>query len=167
MLRDPPGSRSYSWIDNQTNYHSDFNFNIGIDAAIKLGFETGTRGDLMLGAYAGSPTGGTWTGSMTRAYTTFQIPATTIPLIGYHHTYNGSIDFQLNERIQTSDDPDFVGDDADIYYGYELVAATTVMRNVRAVNHVTYEYLKTLGLFNAEDGSCHLIAEGKAANNTP
>ena len=167
VLRDPPGSRSYSWIDNQTNYHSDFNFNIGIDAAIKLGFETGSRGDLMLGAYAGSPTGGTWTGSMTRAYTTFQIPATTIPLIGYHHTYNGSIDFQLNERIQTSDDPDFVGDDADIYYGYELVAATTVMRNVRAVNHVTYEYLKTLGLFNAEDGSCHLIAEGKAANNTP
>lgn len=38
-------------------------------------------------AYAGSPTGGTWTGTQTRAYTTFLIPTTTIPIGGYHHTY--------------------------------------------------------------------------------
>ena len=64
MLRDPPGSRSYSWIDNQTNYHSEFKFNIGIDAAIKFAYETGSRDNLMLGVYVGSPTGDTWTGSI-------------------------------------------------------------------------------------------------------
>lgn len=167
VLRDPPGSRSYSWIDTQTTYHSDFNFNIGFDIGLKFGIESGSRSDLMSGGYVGSPTSGTWIGTQTRAYTTFQLPTTEIPLLGYHHTYNGSVDFQLNERIQTSADPDFVGDDGDIYYGYELVAATSITRNVRAINKTTYDYLNATGLFSAEDGACHLIAEGKDANNQP
>ena len=167
VLRDPPGSHSYSWIDTQTSYHSQFNFNIGFDVGLKFGIESGSRNDLMMGAYAGSPTAGTWTGTQTRAYTTFTLPTTEIPLIGYHHTYNGSVDFQLSERIKTSDSPDFVGDDADIYYGYELVASTSIMRNVRAVNQATYDHLRGAGLFNAEDSSCHLIAEGRFKNSVP
>ena len=159
VLRDPPGSRSYSWVDTQTTYQSQFSFNVGIDAGIKIGVEKGYLNNMMSGAYAGSPAG-TFVGMTSKALTTFAITPKDIPILGYHHTYNGNVTFRLDERLQTSDDPAYVGDNADIYYGYEMVAQTSMFRNVRAVNEVTYQALQTNGLFNRENGACHLIAEG-------
>lgn len=159
VLRDPPGSRSYSWIDNQTTYHSQFHFNIGIDLSLKLGIEKGLLNNLMTGAYAGTPAG-SFVGMQTRSYSTFAISPKQIPIAGYHHTYDGSVTFHLDERLQTSSDPAYVGDEGDIYYGYEMVAQTSAFRNVRAVNEYTYQTLNKNGLFNEEVGACHLIAEG-------
>ena len=160
VLRDPPGSRSYSWVDTQTTYQSQFSFNVGFDAGVKINIEKGYFNNMMTGAYAGAPTAGTFMGMTSKALTTFAIAPKEIPIIGYHHTYNGSVTFRLDERFQTSNDPAYVGDNADIYYGYEMVAQTSMFRNVRAVNEVTYQVLQSQGLFNTEDGACHLIAEG-------
>ena len=90
-------------------------------------------------------------GTTTVAKTTFAIGPKVVPIIGYHYTYNGSVTFQLNERIQTSNDPAFVGANGDVYCGYELVAASSFIRNVRAVNETTYLYLKNAVQFS-EDG---------------
>ena len=159
VLRDPPGSRSYSWVDNHTTYQSQFHFNVGFDLSLRLGVEKGYMGNLMVGAYAGTPAG-TFYGTQSKSLTTFAITPKDIPIFSYHHTYDGSVTFQLDERIQTSGDPAYVGDEADIYYGYEMVAQTSAYRNVRAVNQATYQALQNQGLFNTEDGTCHLIAEG-------
>ena len=160
VLRDPPGSKSYSWVDAETAYHSEFNFAIGINISLKLGLTKSSGTDIMTGAFAGQG-GGTWTGTQTSAETEWTLGPKTIPLLGFEYTHKGSVNFQLNERVQTSNDPAYVGADADVYCGYELVAAATAVRNVRAVNEATYLYLKEANLFSEEDGTCHLIAEGK------
>lgn len=166
VLRDPPGSKSYSWVDAETTYHSEFNFAIGASFALKLGLKQSSGTDLMSGAFAGSGAG-TWMGTQTTAETDWSIAPKSIPLVGFELTHKGSVDFQLNERVQTSDDPAYVGADADVYCGYELVAAASAVRNVRAVNEATYLYLKEANLFSEEDGACHLIAEGKTDAGIP
>ena len=166
VIRDPQGSRSYAWVDTETVYNSQFHCDIGIDFGLKLGYETGTRSDVVSGVFAGAP-GGTFAGTTTAATTTFAVGPTTVPIIGLHYTHNGSVTFQLNERIQTSNDPAFVGAKGDVYCGYELVAASSFVRNVRAINEPTYLYLKEAGLFSEEDGACHLIAEGKTTGGIP
>ena len=166
VLRDPAGSKSYSWLDKETTYHADFNFAIGASLALKLGVTSSSGTDLMSGAFAGSGTG-TWMGTQTSAETNWSISPKSIPIVGFEWTHKGSVDFQLNERIQTSDDPAYVGADADVYCGYELVAATSAVRNVRAINEATYLYLKEANLFADEDGVCHLIAEGKTEAGIP
>ena len=60
-----------------------------------------------------------------------------------------------------------MGAGADIYYGYELVAAARCIRNVRAVNETTYKYLQGLGLFDGSEGACHLIQQGHDAKGIP
>ena len=169
VLRDPPGSRSYSWVDTHTTYQSQFHFNVGADLSLRIGIEKGFLGNTMIGAYAGAPNAGvgTFYGTQSKTLTTFAITPKNIPIFSYHHTYDGSVMFQLDERLQTSSDPAYVGDDADIYYGYEMVAQTSVYRNVRAINEVTYQILQKQGLFNAEDGTCHLIAEGVTSDGIP
>ena len=168
VIRDPQGSRSYAWVDTETVYNSQFHCDIGADVGLKLGYETGTRSDVVSGSYAGPGVGsGVFVGTTSTAVTQFAVGPTTIPILGLHYTHNGSVTFQLNERIQTSNDPAFVGANGDVYCGYELVAASSFVRNVRAINEPTYLYLKEAGLFSEEDGACHLIAEGKTALGIP
>ena len=167
VLRDPPGSKSYAWVDKETHYQSQFVFNFGGDLALQIGMEMGSKSDLVSGTYAGSPAAGAFIGMQTAAKTVWAINPVNIPLIGYHYTYNGTVDFQLNERIQTSNDPAFVGDNGDVYIGYELVAASSFIRNIRAINAFTYDYLKGQNFFNEKDGVCHLIAEGKDVDGQP
>ena len=166
VLRDPPGSKSFSWIDSETTYQARFNFAIGANLSLAIGLKNGSGTDLMSGAFTGSPAG-TWMGTQTSASTNWEISPKEIPLVGFELTHTGSVNFQLNQRIQTSDDPAHVGDDADVYCGYELVASSNAVRNVRAINESTYRMLQEMGLFAEEDGACHLIMEGRSTQGQP
>lgn len=166
ILRDPPGSKSYAWIDKQTNYSSQYNVSFDASLALKIGISQGEGADLMTGTFVGTGAG-TYVGTQQKAKTTFELSPKEIPLVGVHFQYAGNVNFQLNERLQTSDNPTDVGADADIFYGYELVAASRVARNVRVINQATYNYLNESGLFNDTDGACHLIYEGKTAEGIP
>lgn len=163
VLRDPPGSKSYSWIDSETTYTSDFKYEAYGKINLSIGVDITKGVDLMNGAYAAS----IWTGTQNSSGTAISISPKTIPIIGVGRTYEGHSQFTLNERLQTSDEPDHVGAGADIYYGYELVAAARCIRNVRAVNETTYKYLQGLGLFDGSEGACHLIQQGHDANGIP
>ncbi len=163
VLRDPPGSKSYSWIDSETTYTSDFKYEAYGKINLSIGVDITKGVDLMNGAYASS----IWTGTQNSSGTAISISPKTIPIIGVGRTYEGHSQFTLNERLQTSDEPDHVGAGADIYYGYELVAAARCIRNVRAVNETTYKYLNSLGLFDGSEGACHLIQKGQNANGIP
>lgn len=163
VLRDPPGSKSYSWIDSETTYTSDFKYEAYGKINLSIGVDITKGVDLMNGAYAAS----IWTGTQNSSGTAISISPKTIPIIGVGRTYEGHSQFTLNERLQTSDEPDHVGAGADIYYGYELVAAARCIRNVRAVNETTYKYLNSLGLFDGSEGACHLIQKGQNANGIP
>ena len=165
VLRDPPGSKSYSWIDQETTYQSYFKYNVYGNVNLSIGVEVTKGVDIMTGAYAGQP--GTFSGTQTASGTAVSISPKTIPIIGIGRTYEGNSVFKLNERLQTSSDPTEVGADADIYYGYELVAAARCIRNVRAINESTYRYLDGLGLFDGKEGSCHLIQSGRSAQGIP
>lgn len=163
VLRDPPGSKSYSWIDSETTYTSDFKYEAYGKINLSIGVDITKGVDLMNGAYAAS----IWTGTQNSSGTAISVSPKTIPIIGVGRTYEGHSQFTLNERLQTSDEPDHVGAGADIYYGYELVAAARCIRNVRAVNETTYKYLNSLGLFDGSEGACHLIQKGQNANGIP
>ena len=159
VLRDPPGSKSYAWIDKGTTYNN--NFDVGFDAslALALAFETGSGGNYHMGSFAGQG-GGTYMGSSSSTKTTTKIGPVNIPIVGGGYHYKGTTVFELNERLQTSADPAHVGAGADLYYGYELGIATNVVKNVRVIDRVTYEHMKAQGIFDAATGSARLIAEG-------
>lgn len=166
VLRDPPGSKSYAWVDTETTYQARFNFAIGAELGLAIGLVNGSGTDLMSGAFTGTGAG-TWMGTQTSAETNWEIGPKEIPLVGFELTHTGSVNFQMNERVQTSDEPEHVGDDADVYLGYELVASSNAVRNVRAINEATYKMLKEMGLFAEDEGACHLIMEGKSALGQP
>lgn len=166
ILRDPPGSKSYAWIDTGSSFVNDFHCTFDIDVSLKLSYQKGTGADVMSGTYAGAG-GGTYIGTQSSTSTTLSISPDAFPLVGAHFAYKGNTTFVMNQRLETSADPSMVGAKADIYYGNELVAASSYVRNVRAINEATYLYLKEAGLIDGEDNPCHVITEGKNALGQP
>ena len=159
ILRDPPGSKSYAWIDTGSTFTNEFHCTFDFDLALQLTYQRGTGASIMQGTYAGLG-GGTYIGTETSTKTTFTLSPNPIPLVGAHFAYTGNTVFTMNQRLETSADPSMVGAKADIFYGNEFVAATSYVRHVRAINEATFLYLKAQGMLNEQDGACMLIAEG-------
>ncbi len=166
ILRDPPGSKSYAWIDTGSTFTNEFHCTFDIDLSLQLTYQKGTGANIMQGTYAGMG-GGTYIGTQSSTKTTLTVSPNAIPLVGAHFAYQGHTTFTMNKRMETSADPSMVGAKADIFYGNELVAATSYVRHVRAINEATYLYLKELGMLSETDGPCTLIAQGENSIGQP
>ena len=166
ILRDPPGSKSYAWIDTGSTFTNEFHCTFDIDLSLQLTYQKGTGANIMQGTYSGMG-GGTYIGTQSSTKTTITVSPNAIPLIGAHFAYTGHTTFTMNKRMETSADPSMVGAKADIFYGNELVAATSYVRHVRAINEATYLYLKELGMLSETDGPCTLIAQGENSIGQP
>ncbi len=163
VLRDPPGSNSYSWIEKGTTYTSEFNYYFKGGLDVKIGLDWGSGTSITMGTWTGSG-GGAYMGKQQKTSTYLSIDPQKINLVDGSITQKGSTIFELNERMQTSDDPSLVGADGDLYYGYELVSTSKIVRGVRVVDEGNYQNLKNMGLFDESNGVVRVIESGADFN---
>ncbi len=123
VLRDPPGSNSYAYIEQgsefsrTTSWELNFDVNTGIDNTVhsgaKLGFGGGLAGPLIESEIVSDSQLG------------LQITRSTDNEGKYKETTS------FNRRIETSSDPEDVGSDADLYIGHAYNAYFTKSKNLR------------------------------------
>ena len=138
VLRDPPGSGSSATIDKG----SSFTFSKESSFAVNSGSETSAS--VSLGSTF--EVGGSITGPVTKVET---INSLAVGLSMSQSASNGSSienTYTFNQSISTSDDPNWVGSDADLYIGYsanqiygtynKLTASTTQSNSVAPIKVV-------------------------------
>lgn len=132
VLRDPPGSNSYSYLEKGTTHSESSKYtgsiaNSGEESWV-LGFKQTTI--TFTGVGAGTITPLTETNA-----------GVTLGVL-HEEKYEGSdakkISTTITTRFQTSSDPSYVGADADVYIGYSTNIAYGVTQNVSIVSKELY-----------------------------
>ena len=125
VLRDPPGSNSYAWIEEGSAYSTAQNWQ----------FETKTDQGQDLEWYTGFlvQAGGGLAGPVVKNETVShsEIGLEVERYIDYNGTYGKRITF--TERIETSSDPEDVGSMADLYIGRSFNAFVQETRNLKVM----------------------------------
>ena len=168
ILRDPPGSQSYAFVEEGTtykyNYSYKFDFDFGLD--VLLGY--GANGKYTMGAYAGSPAAGSYAGYVTEynTETKFDLPITSSYL--YHKT--GSYTFTTSSRIETDNEKYFVdqtgngkyfvGQEADVYIGAIQNIYYGITNAVKPIDSVTYASLHSRDIY----GAMRVVNSGRDKN---
>ena len=138
VLRDPPGAKSYSFLESGTSFHYSYMQDINVKLGVNLNFRYGTAKSMFLGNYLsvvdGAP--GPFTGNpISASYTnTFDIPIT----FGCSFKWGGTYTFTTSDRIETGSDNWFVGSKGDVYIGVSKVMLAQMTDAVKPVDSLTY-----------------------------
>ena len=168
ILRDPPGSQSYAYIEEGTtykyNYSYKFDFKFGLNVTLGYGAQT----TLTMGAYVGSPFG-SYAGYVSNFSTEnkFDLPISSSYL--YHKT--GSYTFTTNSRIETDNEKYFVdqtgngkyfvGQEADVYIGAVQNMYYGITDAVKPIDSLTYASLRSRDIY----GAMRIVSMGRDKDN--
>ena len=160
ILRDPPGSASYAYIEKGTTYKYNYSWSFTGKFGVELGAKYGTGNEVNFGTYLGAVTGGIYSGYTvnTSVANTFAFPIST----QVDYKKSASYTFTTSERIETGNDSWFVGSRGDVYIGSTQTAYFGLTDAVKPIDSLTYASL----LARLEDnagiaGSMHIVAEGR------
>lgn len=161
VLRDPPGSTSSAYIESGAEYSYSYTYDFQFKFGLEFGLTLGTQGNVIMGAFAGAGVGaytGWYTGQSMDFSTTydFNLPITS----SYYYKHEGNYTFRTNERISTSDNPYFVGQDADVYIG---AVQNVYFRRVDAVQPLDSVTFTALGGSSA-NGTMQTVGTGVDTN---
>ncbi len=155
VLRDPPGSNSYSWIETGSSYTYNYTFdtNLKMGAQINLGY--GTRTNLSMGSYSGNAAAGVYAGTVADLTTTnsFSLPIHT----SYFYKHSGSYTFTTSDRIETSSEPYYVGKYGDVFIGAVQNVYYGETDAVKPIDSITYAALSGRMSY----GTMKIVKEGK------
>ncbi|MBQ0153930.1 MAG: hypothetical protein KBS70_03995 [Bacteroidales bacterium] len=123
VLRDPPGSNSYAWIEKGATYNSSYSANNGVDASVDLTLTTGTNKTSVDGIHS-SPFKGIdpfkdfygehHTTSSEKNWPIFSFS------LGYSNNSTYNYSYTTSERIQTGNNNNIMGADATIFIGHTV-----------------------------------------------
>ena len=162
VLRDPPGSKSYAYLESGTTLTYNYNWTLNVELGIKLDWSYGTGMGLVLGTYVGTTpampsifSGNTYNSSVSNG---FSLPLT--QSLTWKH--GGSYTFTTTDRIETANDSWFVGSRGDIYLGVAQSAVFQLYDAVKPIDSLTYASLAaqmrdSVGV----TGSSAAVAEGR------
>ena len=153
VLRDPPGSTSSAYIESGAEYSYSYTYDFQFKFGLEFGLTLGTQAQTVMGAFLGMG-GGTFLGQamdFSSTYT-FTLPITS----SYNYKHEGNYTFRTNERITTSDDPYYVGQDADVYIGAVQNVYFRRADAVQPLDSVTYAALGG----RSANGSLQTVGEG-------
>ncbi len=162
VLRDPPGSKSYAYLESGTSYTYNYNWTLNMELGIKLDWSYGTGMGLVLGTYVGTTpampsifSGNTYNSSVSNG---FSLPLTS----SMTWKHGGSYTFTTTDRIETANDSWFVGSRGDIYLGVAQSAVFQLYDAVKPIDSLTYVSLAaqmrdSVGV----TGSSAAVAEGR------
>ena len=153
VLRDPPGSKSYAFIESGTTYETEYqmhyNFQVGANIKIQLGANSSS----LVGTVEAAP--GPMTGLImqTTSMKEIPIPAYTQAIKSWQkYTYS----FETTNRIQTSNAYDMVGDDATIFIGSEPAVYAMHNESMCVIDKAAYRSVR--GAIQA--GKVRVISSG-------
>ena len=162
VLRDPPGSKSYAYLESGTTLTYNYDWTLKVELGIKLDWSYGTGMGLVLGTYVGTTpampsifSGNTYNSSVSNG---FSLPLTS----SMTWKHGGSYTFTTNDRIETASDSWFVGSRGDIYLGVAQSAVFQLYDAVKPIDSLTYVSLAaqmrdSVGV----TGSSAAVAEGR------
>ena len=142
ILRDPPGTNSYSYIESGSKWKYSYTWSLDAEGGVKINTSYGNGTTMVNGVWAATTpnSNGTNSATITKGKTSFNFSFKVGVQggAGKVHTY----ELNTTERIQTSSDSKWIGPDADLYIGMtdNLVFGTGVA--VRLVNEQQFEALK-------------------------
>ena len=161
ILRDPPGSGSYAYLEKGTSYHVKYkepsNFRVGLNLFVKWG----NNSQYFVGTYAGSPAAGATAGvlSTVEKSTDWNFPLT-VQWYGYNQA---DYEFKTTERIQTGTGPLQVGTRGDVYIGVTNGVMTSKADAFRVVDSISFEQIKA----KIDNKSYRIVQQGVDANGKP
>lgn len=153
VLRDPPGSTSSAYIESGAEYSYSYTYDFQFKFGLDIGLTLGTQAKLFIGTGIGVFAGQTMDYSSTYD---FSLPITS----SYNYKHEGNYTFRTNERISTSDNPYFVGQDADVYIG---AVQNVYFRRVDAVQPIDSVTFTALGGSSA-NGTMQTVGTGVDTN---
>ncbi|MBR6829898.1 MAG: hypothetical protein IKM83_04745 [Paludibacteraceae bacterium] len=161
VLRDPPGAKSYAFLESGTSFTYNYDWTLSVKLGIELNWSYGTGTGLVLGTYIGANTGmpSIWSGN---TYTSTISNGFTLPLTqSLTWKHGGSYTFTTTERIETASDNWFVGSRGDIYIGMAQSAVFQLLDAVKPIDSLTYVSLSAqLKDSVGVTGSSATVAEG-------
>ena len=167
VLRDPPGAKSYAYIESGTSFNYSYAFNLDVKFGVNLAFEYGTAKTMVFGTYLGTAPGtpSPYTGTVASASAT--IPYTIPITSGFHYKTGGSYTFTTNERIETGSDNWFVGSRGDVYIGTTQNVLLQMTDAVKPLDSLSYATLAASLTENVGvTGKRTTVAEGRSLDST-
>lgn len=158
VIRDPYGSRSYSYREKGTNYHWDYSVNLDLGISVDINVKMGTKGSYFTGAFTGLGAGAV-AGTSSNSSNNFTLDIV-VPIVDAHYSSSGSYDKTLNDRISTSADPLDVGAMADVYCGFMDTYNLWRVETFSVIDSTTYRLVKPA----IESGAIRIIQEGEGGN---
>jgi len=157
ILRDPPGSQSYAFIEEGTTYKYNYTYELDFNFGLDISFDRGAQVTMSMGSFAGMG-GGVYAGYVNNFSTvnTFNLPITS----NYKYKKASSYTFTTNQRIETDNEKYFVdqtgngkyfvGQEADVYIGAVQNVYYGITDAVKPIDSVTYAALKARELPNLQ-----------------
>lgn len=133
ILRDPPGSGSYAWMEKGSTITSTHQW--GGAGGAEIGFETETAFGVTLDNFVGGIGFGVITNA-NRTHLNMKIGGETTHMGGRDNTLNTTV--TKTQRWETSSDPDFVGPLANVYIGasYNIIFGQAIMLGIGKSNDI-------------------------------
>lgn len=163
ILRDPPGAKSYAYLESGSSFNYSYTWNVKLDFGAKLNFKYGSGQTFVFGNFLGAAPGtpSAYSGYVMNASVanTYAIPITT----GFDWKRGGSYTFTTNQRIETGSDNWFVGSRGDIYIGLTQGLLLQLADAVKPLDSLTYSTLKAQMKENVGvTGNGATVAEGRS-----
>ncbi len=163
ILRDPPGAKSYAYLESGSSFNYSYTWNVKLDFGAKLNFKYGSAKTIVLGNFLGAApgtpsayTGWVMSNSVANSYS---IPITT----GFDWKRGGSYTFTTNQRIETGSDNWFVGSRGDIYIGLTQGLLLQLADAVKPLDSLSYSTLTAQMKENVGvTGNGATVAEGRS-----
>ena len=171
ILRDPPGSQSYAFVEEGTTYNYSYTYNVDIEFGMVLNLGYGADATMTMGTVLGGIGAGMYAGYVVNYSNIITAP---IPISSnYHYRKGGTYTFKTNHRIQTDNEryfvdqtgngKYFVGQDADVYIGAVQNLYFGITDAVKPIDSLTYVTLAP----QFTTGTMRLISSGRDAQGKP
>lgn len=166
VLRDPPGSKSYAYIEAGTTYKYNYTYDFTIQFGLDVSIFAGTATNVNIGTYAGAGSG-VYSGHVLNLSSMkgFSLPIKS----SYYYKHQASYTFTTTDRIETGSDPYYVGNKGDVYIGTTQNVYFGLTDAVKPIDSLTYAFLspretnstmKVLGVNRGKDGKLYYLVIG-------
>ncbi len=154
ILRDPPGSGSYSSLSSGATYSKSDNWVFSVEAGLKLNFSYGSSYSGIVGVVAGD----VLTGQIfeTSSVYPFSIPIT----FNGEFTWSYDYSYTTTDQITTGSDVYHVGTNADVYIGSATNLYHTIGHGMAVIDSAYYAAMEP----QLDKGTMKLVASSRDAN---
>lgn len=152
VLRDPPGSSSYAWLEEGTTFNSSYSVAVDMAGGLKIDFSLGYSVKWWMGVGSGSY--GDYS-------STTKIPVSVVWKGKFNEKYAYS--FNTSQRIQTSSGPGYVGQAGNVFIGRELGVMLHRTDAIAALDEENYKRMQPA----LHEGIMRLVTTGHDSNGKP